>query len=339
MSDPEQLQVETSDVVAVELEHRLKNAFAIAAALARADGREALAGRFSALAGSVELALGRVDACDLAALARRIVEPFVAGARQKLTIRGSAVTLRAEGVQAMSLALNELATNALKHGALSTPLGAIEATWSVEAGLLRFRWREVAVPASRPAARAGSSLGAGATLMRSLAAKGLSGADGFAIVDGAGLWTVDAPARWFVAGEPDDAGRASQAAPAEKSPSLGGARVLLVEDNPIIATDVEGMLLDAGAEAVRVAATRADALAEALASAYAVAVLDLDIAGEPAAPVAAALKQRGVPFVIITGSPEVPEDPAFSGVRKLSKPFAAVALSAAVADALDGKAE
>ena len=65
------------------------------------------------------------------------------------------IRLRSATVQTFALAIHELATNALKHGALSRPEGRLEVKWSVipsksEEGRLRVDWRESGVPVVYP---------------------------------------------------------------------------------------------------------------------------------------------------------------------------------------------
>ena len=75
------------------------------------------------------------------------------GRSQEAVIHGPPVDLPGEGIQPMALALHELATNAVKHGALSCLTGHLEITWRVEDGsdpaLLRLEWRETGVPMLR----------------------------------------------------------------------------------------------------------------------------------------------------------------------------------------------
>ena len=56
---------------------------------------------------------------------------------------------------ALSMALHELATNALKYGALSTSAGEVRLSWSQSNGVLRLEWREVGGPPVRPPRRKG----------------------------------------------------------------------------------------------------------------------------------------------------------------------------------------
>jgi CheY-like chemotaxis protein len=75
-----------------------------------------------------------------------------------------------------------------------------------------------------------------------------------------------------------------------------GRRVLLVEDEAMIAMLLEDMLEDLGHELVRVANRLEDAVAAAGTEAIDLAILDLNLGGAPTYPAADALAERGIPF-------------------------------------------
>lgn len=82
---------------------------------------------------------------------------------------------------------------------------------------------------------------------------------------------------------------------------LNGIRVLVVEDEAAISMLLEDMLLDFGCTVVGPAARLASALEMAEAETYEVAILDVNVAGEPIYPVAEAITRRGLPLVFSTG--------------------------------------
>jgi len=102
---------------------------------------------------------------------------------------------------------------------------------------------------------------------------------------------------------------------------LTGRRILVVEDEALVAMLVEDALLDAGATVIGPAATVAEALALIEREVVGAAVLDLNLAGEPSTPIADALTLRGVPFVVATGygAEGLPEGHA--EVPVLAKPY------------------
>ena len=83
--------------------------------------------------------------------------------------------------------------------------------------------------------------------------------------------------------------------------SLAGLRVLLVEDEPIVAMLAEDMLDAIGCMVVATAATLADAQAALASTTFDVAIVDLNLDGEDGLVVATALAARGIPCLITTG--------------------------------------
>ena len=83
---------------------------------------------------------------------------------------------------------------------------------------------------------------------------------------------------------------------------LAGRRCLVLDDDLLIALDIEQILQGAGASEVTCVATLADALmAVRDEPPFAVAVIDIDLGAEDSMMIAAALQERGVPFVFLTG--------------------------------------
>ena len=83
--------------------------------------------------------------------------------------------------------------------------------------------------------------------------------------------------------------------------ALAGTRVLLVEDEPIIAMTAEDMLDALGCAVVASAATLGEALGASARGGFDVAVLDINLNGVASLPVADALKEAGLPFIFTTG--------------------------------------
>jgi DNA-binding response OmpR family regulator len=82
---------------------------------------------------------------------------------------------------------------------------------------------------------------------------------------------------------------------------LSGVRVLVVEDDPLTAMDLEDSLAQAGAAVVGLCQSVEEAMARAAVDDFAVAVLDFSLGSDTASPVARRLARRGVPFVLYTG--------------------------------------
>src|SRR5258708_39240220 len=82
---------------------------------------------------------------------------------------------------------------------------------------------------------------------------------------------------------------------------LSGSRILVVEDEVLIAFDLRASFNDAGARSVRLAHTVADALALARTAELSSAMLDVRLGHDGAGPVAEGLKRRGVPVLVAHG--------------------------------------
>ena len=119
--------------------------------------------------------------------------------------------------------------------------------------------------------------------------------------------------------------------------SLQGANVLIIEDDFLVALEVETVLQDEGANVLPICRTVKEALAVAgdPAALISVAILDVRLGREIVTPVARELAERGTPFLFYTGQantdPIVAEWPV---VKVLSKPTSRKALLAAVVESL-----
>lgn len=101
---------------------------------------------------------------------------------------------------------------------------------------------------------------------------------------------------------------------------LPGKRVLVVEDNPMLAYNLDDALRDSGVHVVGPALDLDSGLAFARGDELDGAVLDIDIGGRPVWPIARELRDDGVPFVFVSGDCDkgLPDD--LSGAVCLSKP-------------------
>jgi len=116
---------------------------------------------------------------------------------------------------------------------------------------------------------------------------------------------------------------------------LSGRRCLVVEDELLIALDIQQELEAAGAAEVICAATLADAAIALRGPRFDLGLLDLRLGdGETSLPVARALEDSGTPFVFLTGAAGDAAEIAVFGRPILEKPFLPHALMAAVQKAL-----
>jgi CheY-like chemotaxis protein len=106
---------------------------------------------------------------------------------------------------------------------------------------------------------------------------------------------------------------------------LSGVRILIVEDEPLVAMLVADLLRDDGADVLGPAEAIDDALAlladGAVEGAPHVVVLDMNLGGDPCDPIAEALVARGIPFVLATGYGPDAVPARFAAAPVVSKPF------------------
>lgn len=100
---------------------------------------------------------------------------------------------------------------------------------------------------------------------------------------------------------------------------MTGKRVLIVEDEFLVAAMLEDELIDRGATIVGPAASLAEGMRLVERGGFDLAVIDWNLDGEHSTPIAEALREAGVPFVISTGYGMVP--PAFADCPLLAKPY------------------
>jgi two-component sensor histidine kinase len=125
---------------------------------------------------------------------RSALKPFLVN-ESSLEMHGQPVFLKADAVHTLSLVLHELATNALKYGALTRPKGRIVVSWEldgadVKSPRFRMSWREIDGPPVLPPQRTGF----GTEVINHAPQHGL-GAQVTLAYDPAGLkWSIDIPA-------------------------------------------------------------------------------------------------------------------------------------------------
>jgi PAS domain S-box-containing protein len=147
---------ERQALLAREVDHRAKNALAVVQAAVRltpkadpAGFARAIEGRVNALArAQTLLAADRWSSADLRSLIEGELAPFLAAGedRPAAVLSGPRVALPAEATQPIAMAVHELATNAVKHGALSRRGGQVLVYWTLDTdrdpAQLELRWVE-----------------------------------------------------------------------------------------------------------------------------------------------------------------------------------------------------
>jgi PAS domain S-box-containing protein len=167
ISDRVELEQERQLLVR-ELNHRVKNLFAMVSAMvgltagSSRDVREmaeALTGRIAALAHAHELIRPAVnpassrDETILEDLLEQLLAPHLGDGTRTCRVSGPEIFMGADATTQLALVIHELATNAAKYGALSTPAGTLDLSWRRDDGSLVLTWDEQGAPPSRLEAR------------------------------------------------------------------------------------------------------------------------------------------------------------------------------------------
>ena len=148
------------DLLARELDHRVKNLLATVQALARQTFRdadlakaplEAFYGRLAVMSDAHKLLTShQTESADIAAVIRTAVGPFAEHDAQRFALAGAPLELQAKAALSLAMAMHELSTNAAKYGALSTEAGRVAIGWALTEGQqIVITWRESGGPAVR----------------------------------------------------------------------------------------------------------------------------------------------------------------------------------------------
>lgn len=182
-----------------ELSHRTKNLLAVVMAVARQTAQYAddvklyetrFLERLQALSYCHDLLVrDRWQGASLHDLISAQMSPFGGPGSGRINAAGPQVVLRADAVQNLGLALHELATNASKHGALSTPHGEVAIRWQLEETdeRIRFSWRESGGPPVVPPRRRGF----GRVVIEQIVPRALNGSGSLEFQPSGVSWTFE----------------------------------------------------------------------------------------------------------------------------------------------------
>jgi CheY-like chemotaxis protein len=111
-------------------------------------------------------------------------------------------------------------------------------------------------------------------------------------------------------------------------------RILIVEDEMLVAMNIEDMLLDLGHEVAGIASRLEPALSLAREASFDLALLDVNLAGASSFPVAAIIRERNLPLIFATGYGPKGVAEEFQSYPVLQKPFRSHELDRTIASAL-----
>ena len=252
---------ERQTLLMAELDHRVRNILASIQSMVSLTGRsartkhdyaEALQGRIAAMARTHDLLTrGRWSGANLEQIVRDELKPYDPGGHV-VSLEGEIeCILRPRQALNVALVVHELATNAAKYGALSVPDGRIAVSWDVQRlgdeARLRIVWQETGGPRVNPPRRRGF----GSTMIEN-ALRADPGSEARLEFAPAGVRCVITlrmddvlPGRRIA---PAAAALVDRALPPAPPNALRGERVLVVEDETLVAVELRLALCDAGAE-------------------------------------------------------------------------------------------
>jgi PAS domain S-box-containing protein len=318
-----------------ELSHRVKNTIATIQAIASQSLRRAknpsdfvssFSGRVQALARAHDLLTQtKLQGADILDLVREQVLLDTAD-DNRISCSGPAFMIDATSSLHLALVLHELATNARKYGALSIPNGRLSVEWKMKTNgnrTLVLEWKESGVPkVTAPKERGFGS----ALIEQTLSALGGEVSMDYGAEGLSGRLTIPLPqeVRPRIGQSTEYANIASQTSflrIQSPQPPLRSKRIIIIEDEPLVAMDVESSLTAAGCEVIGSAGTLDKARSLITHAEYDAALVDANLGGHPVDELAAALTQKNIPFAFVTGYGREGIPRGFRDAVLLKKPF------------------
>ena len=321
-------QSKHQDLLIAELNHRVKNILALVRSIARQtkdssdsleNYTEAFEKRILALSAAHDLIGGReFQWARLKDMIRTEVQPYL-NSHQAITIDGPDIGLRGDVAPVMALVLHELTTNSAKHGALIRSDGVLNVTWQLEAGGVAIRWRESKVPATDPSSRRGF----GMTLVERAIPYECNGEskvtfrpDGIEV----NLW-LPSDAMSTMGSSPEPARESAIKPRPSTAPLSILSQVLVVEDNMVLALELERLLTSMGCQDLQSVPDQVRGEQAIEKSEFSLAILDIHLGSGTSFELARDLVDRGVPLILASGYDsnfQVP--PELRHVPRLTKP-------------------
>lgn len=331
--------IERQELLAREVDHRARNALAVIqsiVSLTPADEGErfatAVKGRIRAMATAHNLlSETRWRGADLLRLMHEELAPYLP--HERIVVSGPPVSIIPRVAQNLALALHELATNAAKYGALSDREGKLGVSWHIADDALVLEWNEWC---SEPIAKPARS-GFGTRVIDASIKAQLNGTLEREWRD-EGLHCILRLPREHFSISPDAARSAADvSADTACVERIRGRRILVLEDEPLIAMMMARLVVQMGATVVGPFAGPREALRQ-LRPDIDAALLDVNAGDEMAYPLAEALFERGVPVVFVTGYQANAIDARFARAPVLTKPIEPEDLAHALAGVLSTNA-
>lgn len=334
ISEKERIRTEQRRrILNAELNHRVKNILSLVKSIARQTGMGAqnvedyahtLEGRLRALAAAHDHSLDITKSGLIKTLIESEANLYRDSAgSEKVSLEGKALSLDQRAYSVLSLVVHEMMTNAAKYGALSTSNGQLDISWHLEAnGECRIIWQE----SQGPVVVQPTSTGFGTKLIRSSFEYDLRGKVHIEHKPEGLYATFQIPAA-YVSSEELIMTKEDSLCISEK-PQLNGTSILVVEDQSLIAMDVEDTLREMGAQDIRLISNAEEAVAALTTFNPHIAILDFNLGSVTSETVAEHLSERGIPFIFMTGYSDQSSIPErFRHIEVIRKPIDISSLS------------
>ena len=311
--------------LAREVDHRARNVLAVVQSILRLTKTQSIEAYVGAVEGRIKalshahmlLSESRWEGADLARLVAEELDPYRIGHADVLRVEGPETILDPRRAQTLALAVHELATNAAKYGALTTPAGRVSLTWTVDDAGLAIQWVET----DGPEVIAPTSQGYGTRVIRA----SLEQLGGKAVFDwhASGLrCTLSLPHEGkLTLGNGRERSTRPERGTGDFSHLEAGSAVLLVEDESMVAMMVEETLAELGYCVIGPYGTLNEAMRAASNAHLDAAILDINLGGQLVYPVADLLSTKGVPVVFVTGYGPESVEARYTGIPLLQKPL------------------
>lgn len=324
-----------------ELNHRVKNILSLVKSIALQTGAnsesvdeyaKSFEGRLRALSYAHDQSFAGTDGGELRGLIEAEADMHrFSKMPDRIVITGEPLGLTERAFGVFALLLHEMMTNAAKYGSLSVPSGKLEISWTLSGeGDCRLDW----VESGGPEVLAPTRKGFGSNLIEKTVSHDLGGSVDIEFARSGLKASFVLPGRHLHDVKANGSAAVGLVGQNGDRP-IDGLRILLVEDQSLIAMDTEELLRSLGATEVSVAATVDAALLSIENKRPQCAVLDLNLGETTSEDVAAELSRLSIPYVFATGYRDgvhVPE--GYSDITVVRKPVAAKALSTALSEAI-----
>lgn len=326
-------------LLAREVDHRAKNMLAVVLSILRLTRAKTtpefistVEGRIQALAAThTLLSATRWEGASLRQIVDEELAPYRGDQSDRAVADGPPAMLLPATAQAMALALHELATNAAKYGALSSEAGRLRLHWWLGKDALELEWTETGGPTTAPP----TSQGFGLTIVRSSIEAQFRGSVTYDWRPEGLNCRLSIPHAQIVAAKETKETTPAKRAVNGAAGSLTGKRLLMVEDEFLVGLMAKRILEGFGAIVAGPYGRLADALTAAKDESFDGAVLDFNLAGETAEPLADLLLARGVPFTFLTGYHRDSIDRRYANIPLLQKPIDAESLERVLVSLLE----